>query len=444
MRRLRPVLVLMLTAVLMALSPAMAMGPGGWDRVGSGATSGSASLNSRVSALAPGPGTLLVGGPFTDAGGRPNADRAAAWDGQSWSALGSAPLPNGEVRAIAYEDGKTYVGGTFVNAGGNAEADYLAVWDGASWEPFCNSITPPTFTHNVDALQVIDGTLFVGGEFQDGADIPTADYLLACDLSTGESSSLFATDGQFSGPIYALTADSLGTLYAGGSSTTWRRSRVPTTWPRTRTAAGTPWAPPTLRPSPASCAASTPRHQRLRRDRRPQCRGHRAGRSRRPLERLRMERVGRQHRRHERLVPDVGDHLRPRVPGRVRRCRRRVPGCQRPAGRRLRGGIRRIRHGDRLGRTAPETGRSPPRSMRCRSTRGTSTRAATSPRRAATRVPGSSPPIRCSWPTTRSAKMAGSGYAGGDVYDDGRDRSARRRFARGARPRSTSGSRTTA
>ena len=220
MRRSRPVLVAMLAVAagaLLVLSPATAAGPGGWDHVGSGAASGSASLNSRVSALAPGDGALLVGGAFTDAGGRANGDRVAEWNGQTWSALGAAPLPNGEVKAIAYDNGKTYVGGSFVNAGGNAEADYLAVWDGATWEPFCDSLTPPTFNFNVDALQIIGSTLFVGGEFQDAADIDTADYMLACDLTTGASSSLFATDGQFSGPIYSLAADSLGTLYAGGN-----------------------------------------------------------------------------------------------------------------------------------------------------------------------------------------------------------------------------------
>jgi hypothetical protein len=213
--RLVPATLLALAAAgLTALSPATALGPGGWDHVGGGA---SAALNGRVSAMAPGDGALLVGGAFTDAGGRPSADRAAEWDGDTWRALGSAPLDNGEVRAIAYDDGKTYVGGTFVNAGGNADADHLAVWDGVSWEPPCDSVTPPTFDANVDALQIIGNTLFVGGEFQNAADIATADYLLACDLTTGASSSLFATDGQFSGPIYALAGDSLGTLYAGGA-----------------------------------------------------------------------------------------------------------------------------------------------------------------------------------------------------------------------------------
>ena len=206
-------------AATIALVPAsLAIGPGGWDHVGTGSTTSTASLNAKVSALnTDASGVLYVGGPFTNAGGHANADRIAKWNGSSWSAIGATPLSNGEVRAIAYSAGKVYVGGTFVDAGGHADADYLAVWDGVSWAPFCNSLTPPAFTHNVDALQIIGNTLYVGGEFQDGAGISTADYLVACDLSSGESNSLFPTDGQFSGPIYALAADSLGTLYAGGN-----------------------------------------------------------------------------------------------------------------------------------------------------------------------------------------------------------------------------------
>ena len=76
------------------------------------------------------------------------------------------------------------------NAGGNALADNLAVWDGASWQPFCDGDPAvPAFNGNVTSLQIIGPTLYVGGEFQNGAGIASADYLLACDLATGASSS---------------------------------------------------------------------------------------------------------------------------------------------------------------------------------------------------------------------------------------------------------------
>ena len=46
---------------------------------------------------------------------------------------------------------------------------------------------------------------------------PSADYLLACDLASGAPSSTVSDPAHpFSGSVYALAADSNGTLYAGG------------------------------------------------------------------------------------------------------------------------------------------------------------------------------------------------------------------------------------
>jgi hypothetical protein len=199
---------------LATLAPAA--GPGGWDHLGTGATPTAKSLNLSASALHLSAGTLYVGGKFTDAGGIANADRIAKWNGSSWSAVSSSTeqITNGEVFAIAVSGGKVYAGGTFTNAGTHG-ADNLAVWDGTGWKPFC---TPPDKTiGNVKALQVVGPTLYVGGDFQDGAGIETADYLLACDLATGTPSATTANPSHpFSGPVKALTATSDGTLYAGG------------------------------------------------------------------------------------------------------------------------------------------------------------------------------------------------------------------------------------
>jgi hypothetical protein len=190
-------------------------GPGGWDNLGSGATPTTDALNGAVYALnTDAPGVLYVGGAFTDAGGNAGADYIASWNGTKWAALGSSTL-NGAVHAIAYFGGKVYVGGIFTNAGGNANADFLAVWDGTSWGTVCNA-PGSAITANVNALQVIGSTLYVGGSFQDGAGIKSADYLLACDLNTGAPRSTVPNDGDFTGAVYALTADSRGNLYAGG------------------------------------------------------------------------------------------------------------------------------------------------------------------------------------------------------------------------------------
>jgi len=197
---------------------ALTAGPGGWGHVGDAGTPGTKSLNGNVNVLSSdAPGLLLVGGEFTDAGGIAAADRIASWNGSAWGAVGSASDQlNGGVFAIAYANDKIYAGGSFTNAGGNADADFLAVWDGHDWAPFCTG-PPPAFGGNVKALQVVGSTLYVGGEFQDAAGIANADYLVACDLSTGAASSTLANPAQFfSGPVLALTADSNGTLYAGG------------------------------------------------------------------------------------------------------------------------------------------------------------------------------------------------------------------------------------
>jgi trimeric autotransporter adhesin len=216
--RLRSVLALSALVVGALATSATAAGPGGWDHLGDRGTAGTDSLDLVASALEATPGALYVGGEFTDAGGIPNADRIATWNGSSWSAVSSSTsqISNGRVSDIAVSAGKVYAGGTFQNAGGDANADFLAVWDGVGWQPFCDA-TGPAFGGNVTSLQIVEQTLYVGGQFQNGAGIASADYLLACDLATGAATSTVIDPAYpFAGPVHALTADSNGTLYAGG------------------------------------------------------------------------------------------------------------------------------------------------------------------------------------------------------------------------------------
>ena len=65
-------------------------------------------------------------------------------------------------------------------------------------------------------MQIIGGTIYVGGTFKNGAGVPKADDLLACDLATGAPSTTVKLNS-FNGTVYALTADSKGRLYAGGT-----------------------------------------------------------------------------------------------------------------------------------------------------------------------------------------------------------------------------------
>jgi len=216
-----PVLALAIAAVVAVAAASAASGPGGWDDLEMYQTPNAPVLNGAVYALsAESDNGLLVGGNFTFQTASPvrTAAHLAVWYPTGlWSAFPGTPL-NGDVHAIAwdYNHVKLYVGGTFTNAGGNPDADYLAVWDTAKqdWAPFCSPA--PAFGGSVAALQIVGSTLYVGGSFQNGGGIASADYLLACDVTTGAARSTNIRDGDLTGGVYALTADTKGTLYAAG------------------------------------------------------------------------------------------------------------------------------------------------------------------------------------------------------------------------------------
>jgi hypothetical protein len=205
-------------AVVSAVGVASAAGPGGWAQLEDAAAPNAAALNGAVYALSTKTDNgLLVGGAFNfkTHNGRDAAHLGDWYPTGLWGAYPGTPL-NGDVHAIAWDFDhiKLYVGGTFTNAGGNPNADYLAVWNGTDWAPFCSPA--PAFGGSVAALQIIGSTLYVGGTFQNGAGIASADYLLACDVNTGAARSTIVRDGDLTGGVYALTRDSKGTLYAGG------------------------------------------------------------------------------------------------------------------------------------------------------------------------------------------------------------------------------------
>jgi hypothetical protein len=181
-------------------------------------------LNGRVDALTSVahfgaiPDSVYAGGVFTSAGGNTSAVSIARWDGNAWHSIGAPPISTAAgagVDAIAYDSvtGTVYVGGNFTNAGGNPNADFIAAWDGSSWRSFCAPITA-----NVKALQVVGRTLYIGGDFADGAGLLSADKLVGCNLDTGTPSSTVADAAhEINSAVYALTADSAGRLYAAGS-----------------------------------------------------------------------------------------------------------------------------------------------------------------------------------------------------------------------------------
>ena len=103
-------------------------------------------------------GYICWGG-FSDAGGDPNADCVAKWDGTSWSALGTSSL-DGDVYAIAINGTDVYVGGGFTTAGGDPNADYIAKWNGVSWSALGAT---PLNSSNVEAITISGADVYVGG-----------------------------------------------------------------------------------------------------------------------------------------------------------------------------------------------------------------------------------------------------------------------------------------
>ena len=218
--KLLPALAITLAAASLAPPAAQALGPGGWDRLGSQVlyNNPASSLNGDVMAMSTDvPGLLIAGGKFTNAAGITGANKIAFWDGAAWHLLGPAnSFINGDVLAVAVAGGKIYAGGSFTDAGGDANADFLAVYDGTTWKHACTGGGLP-FNGNVHALQVVGSNLYVAGTFAGVGGVPFTGGLARCNLATDvPTSTIVDTAHVFNGPVYALTADSAGNLYAGG------------------------------------------------------------------------------------------------------------------------------------------------------------------------------------------------------------------------------------
>jgi hypothetical protein len=107
-------------------------------------------------------GDLIVGGPFSYAGGVP-CKRIAKWDGSNWFALGGGVTGYGSVvYALAVYNDELYVGGVFTGAGG-ISANCIAKWDGTNWSSVGTGIENANGTLAV--LYVYDNKLWAGGHF---------------------------------------------------------------------------------------------------------------------------------------------------------------------------------------------------------------------------------------------------------------------------------------
>lgn len=136
----------------------------GWQALGSGS-------NGTISSLAIAPnGDVFAGGSFTEIGGI-SAQNIARWDGTSWSALGTGV--DGTVAALALRpNGNLYAGGVFETANGNTVRN-IAEWNGSQWNALTDATTTVSGTNNeIRSLALdSDGTLYVGGNFDEAGNI---------------------------------------------------------------------------------------------------------------------------------------------------------------------------------------------------------------------------------------------------------------------------------
>ena len=124
---------------------------------------------------------VYASGEFTDAGGNPDADYIAKWNGSSWEAVGT-PLTNGpfivSVDIMVFADTILYIAGEFQDAGGDPNADGVAKWNGVSYEGLGSGLgTYPgeTIRGFVRDMAAVGTDLYVGGIFENTGGVAEAD-----------------------------------------------------------------------------------------------------------------------------------------------------------------------------------------------------------------------------------------------------------------------------
>lgn len=215
--RIGRLLIGLITGALVAGLPtvAAAAASGGWNNLGPGFTATYGPLNGKVNVLERVGTKLYVGGDFDNAGGVANADRIAVWNGSSWSAVCPGITGSGNVFSIAVDPvtGYVYAGGSFVNAGGDSLADGLAVCRGGAW----HNVGAAGFTSNVNALEVVGRTLFIGGGFLNGGGLTGANFVVAYHLDGGGYFPITDDPDDFSAGPADIEADGAGSVYMCGS-----------------------------------------------------------------------------------------------------------------------------------------------------------------------------------------------------------------------------------
>lgn len=195
-----------------------------WDNVGTGG----GAFKDGVNDVMVNGSDVYVGGWFTDAGGNPEADYIAKWDGAQWTSLSSNGSGDGALTSavtdMLFVGTDLYVIGYSFAAIDTSNvaipnAVSLAVWNGTVWSAAPGLSAPLNGWGFALAYDAGNNYLYIGGEFTNISGIAEADRVARLDLNTNTWSALGsngASDGSLDNKVYSLATDSNGNVYAGG------------------------------------------------------------------------------------------------------------------------------------------------------------------------------------------------------------------------------------
>jgi hypothetical protein len=172
--------------------------------------SGTAGLTSTVHAIVLSGTEVIAGGAFQNAGGNSNANYLARWNGTQWTGFisGTTGGITGTVFTLALSGTHVYAGGAFTQAGGNPNADYIAYWDGG-WRSL--GTNPNNLSGGNVYTIVFSGThVYAGGAFTNPQ--PRIAYW------NGSWNALGSGLGSSGDSVYAITIVG-NSVYAGGDFT---------------------------------------------------------------------------------------------------------------------------------------------------------------------------------------------------------------------------------
>lgn len=166
-------------------------------------------LNGAVNVVVIHGSDVYVGGNFTDAGGDPDADCLARWDGSNWHAVAAGIFPPFQVYSIAISGSNIYVGGTFPDINGNTNLRRIARWDGSSWNALGTGLNSTVYSIAINGSDV-----YVGGGFSNAGNVGAADFLARWNGSTWSA----VGSGNLNGIVRSLVLNG-SNLYVGGQFT---------------------------------------------------------------------------------------------------------------------------------------------------------------------------------------------------------------------------------